>query len=80
MVHAYNFILVHPSRFSVISAFLYLTYIVIFFNFSGSMRSVNTVHSRFGLALTGLVEILASTITSVSVLALWGFRITLVPW
>lgn len=68
------------SRISIISVFLYLTYFVVFLNFSGSMRSVNTVHSRTGLAFTGVVEIVASTITSVSVLALWGFRITLVPW
>lgn len=44
------------------------------------MRRIDTVHSRFGLAFTGVVEIIASTITSVSVCALWGFRITMVPW
>ncbi|KAH7107255.1 sterol-sensing domain of SREBP cleavage-activation-domain-containing protein [Auriculariales sp. MPI-PUGE-AT-0066] len=68
------------SRFSIISVFLYLTYFVVFFNFSGTMRNINTVHSRLGLVFTGFVEIIASTITSVSVLALWGYRTTLVPW
>ena len=38
------------------------------------------VHSRIGLAFTGLVEIVVSTITSVSVCALVGFRVTMVPW
>ena len=37
------------------------------------------VHSRIGLAFTGLVEIAVSTITSVSVCALVGFRVTMVP-
>lgn len=41
---------------------------------------MDAVHSRLGLAFTGLVELLVSTITSVSVCALVGFRVTMVPW
>ena len=41
---------------------------------------MDTVHSRIGLCFTGLVEILVSTITSLSVCAIGGFRITMVPW
>ena len=41
---------------------------------------MDMVHSRIGLAFTGLVEIVVSTITSVSVCALVGFRVTMVPW
>jgi hypothetical protein len=44
------------------------------------MRRMDTVHSRIGLCFTGLVEILVSTITSLSVCAIGGFRITMVPW
>jgi hypothetical protein len=44
------------------------------------MRQLHTVHSRVGLAFTGLVEIIVSTITSLSVCALAGFKITMVPW
>lgn len=69
-----------PSHFSIISVFLYLSYLGIFLSFSGSLRRMDTVHSRFGLTFTGLIEIIASTIASVSVFALGGFRITMVPW
>ncbi len=44
------------------------------------MRQMNTVHSRIGVMFTGLVEITVSTITSLSVCALVGFKITMVPW
>ncbi|KDQ12297.1 hypothetical protein BOTBODRAFT_176534 [Botryobasidium botryosum FD-172 SS1] len=71
----------HSDRsFSMVSALLYLTYLIVFVYFSGSFQRMDTVHSRFGLAFTGIVEILASTITSISVCAIWGFRITMVPW
>jgi len=44
------------------------------------MRQMTSVHSRTGLAFTALVEIFVSTITSLSVCALVGFKVTLVPW
>lgn len=70
----------NASRISVITVILYLSYIIFFIFFSGSMRRMDTVHSRVGLCFTGLVEILVSTITSLSVCALGGLRITMVPW
>lgn len=44
------------------------------------MRDMVAVHSRIGLTFTALVEIAVSTITSLSVCALVGFRVTMVPW
>jgi hypothetical protein len=63
-----------------VSMGLYVVYIIIFVQLSGSMRRMDTVHSRFGLTFTGIIEILASTITSVSICAIAGFRVTMVPW
>ncbi|KAJ6488465.1 sterol regulatory element binding protein cleavage-activating protein [Mycena vitilis] len=45
-----------------------------------SMRRMDAVHSRIGVTFTALVEIAVSTITSVSVCALVGFKVTMVPW
>jgi hypothetical protein len=41
---------------------------------------MNAVHSRLGVTFTALVEIAVSTVTSLSVCALVGFKVTLVPW
>jgi hypothetical protein len=68
------------TKISLITVVLYVTYLMVFIHFSGSMRRMNTVHSRFGIAFTGIVEIIVSTLTSVSVCAIWGFRVTMVPW
>lgn len=76
----YDPTLSRPSHFSAISLLLYMSYLGVFLSFSGSLRRMDTVHSRFGLTFTALVEIVASTIASVSVCALAGFRITMVPW
>ncbi|KAF8531616.1 sterol-sensing domain of SREBP cleavage-activation-domain-containing protein [Gautieria morchelliformis] len=76
----YDPTLSRPSHFSAISLLLYMSYLGVFLSFSGSLRRMDTVHSRFGLTFTALVEIVASTIGSVSVCALAGFRITMVPW
>lgn len=43
-------------------------------------RTINNLHSKLGVAFTGVVEILVSTITSLSVCALAGFKITMIPW
>ena len=45
-----------------------------------SVRKMNAVHSRLGVTFTALVEIAVSTITSLSVCALVGFKVTMVPW
>jgi hypothetical protein len=65
---------------SLLSWLVYPAYALFFFWASGSMRRLDTVHSRIGLAFTGLIEIIVSTITSLSVCALAGFKITMVPW
>ncbi|KAG8745625.1 hypothetical protein FRC12_014506, partial [Ceratobasidium sp. 428] len=77
---ALEFAVLSQPYSSWVSAVLYLAYLVLFVQISGSMRRMDSVHSRFGLTFTGMVEILASTITSVSVCAIAGFRVTMVPW
>jgi len=66
--------------FSLISAFMYFAYITFFAYVAVSVRRMDSVHSRIGLTFTALVEIAVSTITSLSVCALGGFRVTMVPW
>lgn len=44
------------------------------------MRRMDALHDRLGVTFTALVEITVSTITSLSVCALVGFQVTLVPW
>ncbi|KAF4614781.1 hypothetical protein D9613_003272 [Agrocybe pediades] len=65
---------------SAISAFLYLAYIGFFAYVAWSVKRMDAVHSRLGVTFTALVEIAVSTITSMSVCALVGFKITMVPW
>ena len=67
------------NQFTSVSALLYMTYAVIFVYFSGSLRRMETVHSRYGLAFTGMVECIASTMCSLSVCAIWGFQVNMVP-
>ena len=65
---------------SAISASLYLAYIGFFAYVAWSVRRMDAVHSRLGVTFTALVEITVSTITSLSVCALVGFNVTMVPW
>ncbi|KAF8061632.1 sterol regulatory element binding protein cleavage-activating protein [Lyophyllum atratum] len=65
---------------SALSAFLYLAYIGFFAYVAWSVAKMTAVHSRLGVTFTALVEIAVSTITSLSVCALVGFKITMVPW
>ncbi|EEB90789.1 hypothetical protein MPER_10959, partial [Moniliophthora perniciosa FA553] len=65
---------------SAISALPYFAYASFFIYVFWGMRQLTSVHSRTGVAFTALVEITVSTITSLSVCALVGFRVTLVPW
>ncbi|KAI3607816.1 sterol regulatory element binding protein cleavage-activating protein [Moniliophthora roreri] len=65
---------------SAISALPYFAYASFFIYVFWGMRQLTSVHSRTGVAFTALVEIIVSTITSLSVCALVGFRVTLVPW
>jgi hypothetical protein len=65
---------------SAFSALLYLAYIGFFAYVAWSVRKMNAVHSRLGVTFTALVEIAVSTVTSLSVCALVGFKVTMVPW
>lgn len=67
------------SRFSILAIFSIVAYLVFAVYCFVLFRRMDMVHSRVGLAFTGIVEILVSTITSVSVCALVGFRVTMVP-
>lgn len=70
-----------PKEFNSISLLTYSAYIIILAYIAWSVRSMEaSMHSPIGLAVTGLVEIIASTVTSLSVCALVGFKVTLVPW
>ncbi|KII89286.1 hypothetical protein PLICRDRAFT_109217 [Plicaturopsis crispa FD-325 SS-3] len=71
-----------PGRkaFSAITTFFYVAYIAFFAYVSWAMRRMRAIHSRIGLVFTALVEIAVSTVTSLSVCALVGFKVTMVPW
>ena len=47
---------------------------------SRGLIKMRKVHSRFGMAFSGLTEVVISMITSISICALLGIRLTLVPW
>ncbi|KIY66652.1 hypothetical protein CYLTODRAFT_455200 [Cylindrobasidium torrendii FP15055 ss-10] len=68
------------QSWSAISVFLYSAYASFAIYVTWSMRQMNTVHSRVGVTFTALVEIAVSTVTSLSVCALVGFKVTMVPW
>ncbi|KAI0831694.1 sterol regulatory element binding protein cleavage-activating protein [Trametes gibbosa] len=68
------------TRFSILSLFSYVAYTAFAVYCFLLFRRLDMVHSRLGLAFTGIVEVIVSTITSVSVCALVGFRVTMVPW
>jgi len=65
---------------SAISALIYSAYAAFISYVAWTFRRMKAVHSRLGITFTALVEITVSTITSLSVCALVGFRITMVPW
>ncbi|OCB84332.1 hypothetical protein A7U60_g9012 [Sanghuangporus baumii] len=51
------------QKVSLITVTLYVSYLIFFAYFSGSMRRLDTVHSRIGLCFTGMVEILIDDVT-----------------
>lgn len=65
---------------SVLTVFIYLAYLALALIFGQSMRKGLPVHNGIGLIFTGAIEMLVSTITSLSVCALVGFRVTMIPW
>jgi len=68
------------TRSSALYTFTWLTYFALLIYAYRMSRKVNKLHSRLGVAFTGVIEILVSTITSLSVCALAGFKITMIPW
>lgn len=68
------------TRSSALYTFTWLAYFVLLVYAYRMSRTINNVHSRLGVAFTGVIEILVSTITSLSVCALAGFKITMIPW
>ncbi|KAJ7063555.1 sterol regulatory element binding protein cleavage-activating protein [Mycena amicta] len=72
--------LLHPRQWTAISALLCLAYTGFVIYVSWSVRRMDSLHSRIGVTFTALVEIAVSTITSISVCALVGFKVTMVPW
>lgn len=40
---------------------------------------MDTVHDRYGMAFTGIVEIIMSTLCSISACEIVGFRLNMVP-
>ncbi|KAI0259926.1 sterol-sensing domain of SREBP cleavage-activation-domain-containing protein [Gloeopeniophorella convolvens] len=65
---------------SVLTVFIYAAYLGFAINFVQSVRKSLPVHNGIGLIFTGAIEVLVSTITSLSVCALVGFRVTMIPW
>ena len=65
---------------SVLTVFIYLAYFALAITFGHSVRKGLPVHNGIGIIFTGAIEILVSTITSLSVCALVGFRVTMIPW
>uniref|UniRef100_V5EU67 SSD domain-containing protein n=1 Tax=Kalmanozyma brasiliensis (strain GHG001) TaxID=1365824 RepID=V5EU67_KALBG len=68
------------SRRKPTHLFLLTAYAFIIIYISRGLVNLRKVHSRFGLAFTGTIQLLISMITSVSICALLGIRLTLVPW
>ncbi|GAC94109.1 hypothetical protein PHSY_001678 [Pseudozyma hubeiensis SY62] len=60
--------------------FLLTAYAFVIIYISRGLVNLRKVHSRFGLAFTGTTQLLISMIMSVSICALLGVRLTLVPW
>ncbi|TKY85690.1 hypothetical protein EX895_005230 [Sporisorium graminicola] len=60
--------------------FLLTAYAFVIIYISRGLVKLRKVHSRFGLAFTGTTQLIISMIMSVSICALLGIRLTLVPW
>lgn len=71
---------VGSSPFAFHRILLGIGYAVVTMYISRGLVKMRKVHSRFGLAFTGSIELIISMILSVSICALLGIRLTLVPW
>ncbi|KAJ1033056.1 hypothetical protein NDA16_000335 [Ustilago loliicola] len=68
------------SRRKPTHIFLLTAYAFVIIYISRGLIKLRKVHSRFGLAFTGTTQLLISMIMSVSICALLGIRLTMVPW
>ncbi|ORY27431.1 sterol-sensing domain of SREBP cleavage-activation-domain-containing protein [Naematelia encephala] len=67
-----------PSQLATISPnppfLVLLLYLVLFVALASQISNASKVHSRFGLAFTGIVQVCCSAVMSISVLALLGWN------
>ncbi|EPQ30490.1 uncharacterized protein PFL1_02016 [Pseudozyma flocculosa PF-1] len=59
---------------------LLVGYAIVLVYIAQGLVKMRKVHSRFGLAFSGLTELIIGMVMSVSICALLGIRLTLVPW
>ncbi|KAN0064861.1 hypothetical protein ACQY0O_001918 [Thecaphora frezii] len=59
---------------------LLVGYAIVLVYIAQGLVKMRKVHSRFGLAFSGCTELIISMIMSISICALLGIRLTLVPW
>ncbi|TIA98361.1 hypothetical protein E3P94_02541 [Wallemia ichthyophaga] len=67
----------YPSSLPYIFGIAYVLFIIYL---SISVSRLHQVHSRFGLAITGIAQLCVSTIMSISLLELCDWRLRLIPW
>jgi hypothetical protein len=64
-----------PTHILLLTAYAFVILYI-----SRGLIKLRKVHSRFGLAFTGTTQLLISMVMSVSICALLGIRLALVPW
>lgn len=65
---------VEPTLSPSPSKFVYLLYLALFSVLGHQISNASKVHSRFGLAFTGCVQLCCSSVMSFSILALLGWN------
>ncbi|EJU05495.1 hypothetical protein DACRYDRAFT_113587 [Dacryopinax primogenitus] len=68
------------SNMASSSLAIYVAYFIATVYLAAPLWRMRSVHSRIGLAFTAFVELLASTVMSISVCVMWGWRVSMVPW
>ncbi|KZO95729.1 hypothetical protein CALVIDRAFT_150205 [Calocera viscosa TUFC12733] len=59
---------------------IYIVYFIAMVYLAAPLWRMRSVHSRIGLVFTAFAELLASTVMSISVCVMYGWRVTMVPW
>lgn len=67
-------------RFPMRKTFLTTAYVGMFIWLTRNLVKMRKVHSRFGLAFTASIELIISMTMAISICALSGVRLTLLPW